>query len=236
MPFTIQAKILRLLQEKSIERLGGKQPIPVDVRIIAATNRDLEAAVKEGKFREDLYYRLKVVSLNLPPLRDRKDDIPLLTDYFMKHHCHDMQTPNPGISEKARNELKSYSWPGNVRELSNTIQKALIFCQGGPLDLKDIMQAIDNIRLSESDPISDGSEKPDAVLRRWIRKQLTADNRENLFETLMDYFGSMVTSEALKKTDGNRSHAAKLLGLSRPTLLSKIEKFNIKIKADVDFY
>jgi len=236
MPFTIQAKILRLLQEKSIERLGGKQPIPVDVRIVAATNRDLETAVKEGHFREDLYYRLKVVSLQLPPLRERKEDIPLLTDYFMKHHCRDMQISNPGISEKARTELSSYFWPGNVRELSNAIQKALIFCKGGPLDVRDIAQAIDHTDLPEMETDTSHPVRPDLIIRKWVQKQLSDHTEDNLFESLMDYFGSVVTSEALKKTEGNRSQAAKLLGLSRPTLLSKIDRYNIKIKADVDFY
>ncbi len=235
MPFSIQAKILRLLQEKSIERLGGKQPIPVDVRIIAATNRDLETAVKEGHFREDLYYRLKVVSLTLPTLRERKEDIPVLTEYFIKQHCKDMNIPNPGISEKAKNELNSHSWPGNVRELSNTIQKALIFCKGGPLDVRDVTQAIDQADLNGGEP-NENPTRPDMIIREWLRKQMTNDPPKNLFDDLIDYFGSMIIREALDKTGGNRSHASKLLGLSRPTLLSKIEKYSIKIKADIDFY
>ena len=132
MPFSIQAKILRLLQEKSIERLGGREPIPVDVRIIAATNRDLEAALAEGRFREDLYYRLKVVTIWLPPLRERAGDIPLLADYFLARFAAEMEVENPGIAEEAKAMLGSHSWPGNVRELANTLQKALIFSRGCP--------------------------------------------------------------------------------------------------------
>ncbi|MCK4729285.1 MAG: sigma-54-dependent Fis family transcriptional regulator, partial [Desulfobacterales bacterium] len=116
MPFSIQAKILRLLQEKSIERLGGSKPVPVDVRIIAATNRDLEAALTEGRFREDLYYRLKVVTISLPPLRERLDDIPLLTDYFLSRFTKEMRLDNPGMTAEGKSVLNDYNWPGNVRE------------------------------------------------------------------------------------------------------------------------
>ena len=141
MPFNIQAKILRLLQEKSIERLGGKETIPVDVRIIAATNRDLETALAKGDFREDLYYRLKVVTIWLPPLRERPGDLPLLTSYLLAHFTSEMGIDNPGITNGALDVLEHYPWPGNVRELANTIQKALIFSRGAPISPEDITQA-----------------------------------------------------------------------------------------------
>ncbi len=142
MPFSIQAKILRLLQEKSIERLGGRQTIPVDVRIIAATNRDLEAALEQGRFREDLYYRLKVVTISLPPLRERREDIPLLTDYFLSRYASELDMNNPGITRAAVATFEDNQWPGNVRELANTIQKALIFSRGAPIQAEDIIQAL----------------------------------------------------------------------------------------------
>ena len=142
MPTTIQAKILRLLQEKNIERLGGRDIIPVDVRIIAATNRDLEAALEAGRFREDLYYRLKVVTITLPPLRERTSDIPLLTDYFLARHADQAGMGSPGITPEAREVLKGNPWPGNIRELSNTIQKVLIFNRGAPIRAEDVSQAI----------------------------------------------------------------------------------------------
>ena len=142
MPFSIQAKILRLLQERSIERLGGREPIPVDVRIIAATNRDLEAALAQGRFREDLYYRLKVVTLWLPPLKERAQDITQLAEYFLARFAKEMVMGNPGTTAEARLLLQNYQWPGNVRELSNAMQKALIFSRGYPIHPEDISRAI----------------------------------------------------------------------------------------------
>ncbi len=224
MPSSIQAKILRLLQEKSIERLGGRETIPVNVRIIAATNRNLESALSEGRFREDLYYRLKVVTIWLPPLHERRADIPLLTAYFLSRYAVEVQMDNPGITEEAVKILKSHPWPGNVRELANTIQKTLIFNRGAPICPEDIIQAI-----SGSIPGKKGSAKDDdKVIRQWIRKSLASKTTENIFDKCMDRFASMLISEALNLTGGNRSRAAKLLGLSRPTLHSKIEKYRLK--------
>ncbi len=224
MPSSIQAKILRLLQEKSIERLGGRETIPVNVRIIAATNRNLESALSEGRFREDLYYRLKVVTIWLPPLRERRADIPLLTAYFLSRYAVEVQMDNPGITEEAVKILKSHPWPGNVRELANTIQKTLIFNRGAPICPEDITQAI-----SGSIPGKrDSAKADDKVIRQWIRKSLASKTTENIFDKCMDRFASMLISEALNLTGGNRSRAAKLLGLSRPTLHSKIEKYRLK--------
>ncbi|WP_246804773.1 sigma-54-dependent transcriptional regulator [Desulfosarcina cetonica] len=132
MPLNLQAKMLRLLQEKSIERLGGRETIPVDVRIIAATNRDLEVQITKGQFREDLYYRLKVITIWLPSLRERTGDIPLLVDYFMTRFSLELGIENPGITREAMSMLVSSPWPGNIRELANTLQKALIFNRGAP--------------------------------------------------------------------------------------------------------
>lgn len=227
MPFSIQSKILRLLQEKSIERLGGREPIPVDVRIIAATNRDLEAGLAEGKFREDLYYRLKVVTIHLPPLRDRLLDIPRLAEYFLDRFSREMDVDNPGMTEEANRVLKNYHWPGNVRELANTIQKALIFSRGYPLRPEDISQVIKGDTAPREGQLNDGA------FRQWARKALLSEDGENKFEILMDQVSGALISEALYITNGNRSRAAKLLGLSRPTLQSKIERYRIKIEASV---
>ena len=228
MPISIQAKILRLLQEKSIERLGGREPIPVDVRIIAATNRDLETAVTEGRFREDLYYRLKVVSLWLPALQDRTGDIPLLADYFLARFATEMGTRNPGMSEEAKVFLSSHPWPGHVRELANAINKALIFSRGGPISMEDISQAVGQ------EPASVQADKSaEDVISQWIRRSLTSGAFDDMFNILVDRFASVLITEALKLTGGNRTRAAKLLGLSRPTLLSKIEKYRLKVGASV---
>jgi two-component system nitrogen regulation response regulator GlnG len=229
MPLSIQAKILRLLQERSIERLGGRETIPVDVRIIAATNRDLEKALTEGRFREDLYYRLKVVTVTMPPLRERMGDLPLLADYFLARLSREMGMSNPGVTEEAKLELASYGWPGNVRELANTIQKALIFSRGCPIGPEDASHAIrgDQTFNLPSDEVTN------QAIRQWIRASLTSGRGDNKFDALMDHFAGILIAEALNLTGGNRSRAAKLLGLSRPTLHSKIEKYDLKIEASV---
>jgi len=229
MPFSIQAKILRLLQERSIERLGGREPIPVDVRIIAATNRDLEAALAQGRFREDLYYRLKVVTLWLPPLKERAQDITLLAEYFLARFANEMSLGNPGITAEAKLLLQNYPWPGNVRELANAMQKALIFSRGYPIDPDDVSRAIGGESLAKEA----GDQQTDDTVRQWVRHTLTAGEGKDVFETCMDHFASLIISEALDLTGGNRSRAAKLLGISRPTLLSKIDKYRLKLETSV---
>jgi nitrogen regulation protein NR(I) len=231
MPFGIQSKILRLLQEKSIERLGGRETIPVDVRIIAATNRDLEAALQRGRFREDLYYRLKVVTISLPPLRQRAEDIPLLADYFLARYAAELDIDNPGITKEAVAVLLSHAWPGNVRELSNTIQKGLIFNRGAPLQPQEILQAVGAGIASGADA---SLRETDQVLRQWARETISSRNEANKFDAIMDHFASILVGEALNMTRGNRSQAARLLGLSRPTLHSKIEKYRLRLKTSVE--
>ncbi len=228
MPFSIQAKILRLLQERSIERLGGRGTIPVDVRIIAATNRDLETALNEGRFRDDLYYRLKVVTILLPPLRERTSDIPLLTEYFISRYASELGMDNRGITKEAMDLLTRHPWPGNIRELGNAIQKALIFNRGTPIHTEEIAQAISGENLGTLP-----DETTDQVVRKWAREALSVKNEKNLFDSCMDNIASILISEALILSGGNRSRAAKLLGISRPTLHSKIEKYNLKIETSV---
>ncbi|MFH1242427.1 MAG: sigma-54 dependent transcriptional regulator [Pseudomonadota bacterium] len=229
MPSSIQAKILRLLQEKNIERLGGRDTISVDVRIIAATNRDLEAALAEGRFREDLYYRLKVVTIWLPPLRERPGDIPHLIEYFLSRHTEETGVENPGITKDAMDMLNNYSWPGNVRELANTLQKSLIFNRGGPLGPDDIAQSI-GVQRQGKKPLDEDRHQ---VVKEWVRQALTSSKEDKVFDSCMNRFASTIICEALNLTGGNRSRAAKLLGLSRPTLHSKIEKYRIKFERRV---
>ncbi|MGD9876717.1 sigma-54-dependent transcriptional regulator [Desulfococcus sp.] len=229
MPVTLQSKMLRLLQEKSIERLGGRETIPTNVRIIAATNRDLEKAIAEGRFREDLYYRLKVVTIWLPPLAKRSDDIPLLAEYFLARYAGKNGIDNPGITEEAKTLLKGYRWPGNVREISNVIQKALIFNRGTPLSPEDI-----TLSVTEKPSVKEtGTRDLDEALRQMIRKELMNPSDKHLFDACIDRFSGILIGEALSMTDGNRSRAAKLLGLSRPTLHAKIDKYKIRIETTV---
>jgi len=229
MPLSIQAKILRLLQEKSIERLGGRNTIPVNVRIIAATNRDLESAIAKGRFREDLYYRLKVVSIFLPLLKDRLEDIPALTDFFLARYSQEAKVENPGITKKAKAFLATNLWKGNVRELGNTIQKALIFNRGAAICKEDILQAIQGNNVCNSV----NYEKDEKAMRHWARKMLASPSNEKRFDHCMDRFADIIICEALNLTGGNRSQTAKLLGLSRPTLHSKIEKYGLELKTSV---
>jgi nitrogen regulation protein NR(I) len=229
MPFSLQSKMLRLLQERSIERLGGRETIPVDVRIIAATNRNLETAIEAGRFREDLYYRLKVVTVWLPPLKDRSGDIPLLSEYFLSRFFKELGMDCPGITPEAEQLLAGYPWPGNVRELANTIQKTVIFNRGTPLSADDISHAV-----SEKSPANeDINEKHDLMQRRILHHALMTRTGENVFDTIMDQVAGIIISEALNLSGGNRSRAAKLLGLSRPTLHSKIEKYGLKFETYV---
>jgi DNA-binding NtrC family response regulator len=229
MPPPIQAKILRLLQERQIERLGGKLPIPVDVRIIAATNRDLEKAVASGEFREDLYYRLNVVSLTLPPLRERREDIPLLGGHFVEKFAKELNMPNPGLTDRAKAALQDFPWPGNVRELGNMMQKALIFSRGLPIDAEDIAALLGGA-VSTSGGLDENTEES---VVRWVRHALLAEPGDGLFESLGDRFCAIVIREALTLTGGNRTRASKLLGMSRPTLIARIEKYGLKVEASV---
>ncbi|MBL0715147.1 MAG: sigma-54-dependent Fis family transcriptional regulator [Desulfosarcina sp.] len=229
MPVNLQTKILRLLQEKKIERLGGRETIPVDVRIIAATNRDLESLISQDLFREDLYYRLKVISIGLPPLRERITDIPLLAEYFLGRFVAQLGVKNPGITRGALSMLTNNTWPGNVRELANTLQKTLIFNRGAPIGPDDITAALagkDHLPRAENGSL-------ESEVRRWFHDAAQAERTENLYDSCMDFFARILIHEALSYTGGNRSRAAKLLGMSRPTLHAKIDKYHLKIKTSV---
>ncbi len=223
MPLNIQAKILRLLQEKQFERLGGGSSISADVRILAATNMDLEKGVASGQFREDLYYRLNVVTIALPLLRRRNGDVFELADHFLDHLSAEMEMVNPGLDEDGKEFLSTHDWPGNVRELSNTIQKALIFNRGAPITREELTQAI-----GQSSDRNNSADSFEQAFRAEIRRVITKHAGENGFELLMDYTGRLVVGEALKITDGNRTRAAKLLGMTRPTLTARIEKYGLK--------
>ena len=228
MPLNIQAKILRLLQEKNIERLGGEETIPVDVRIIAAPNKNLEQAILDGKFREDLYFRLKVVTIELPPLRERKEDIHPLIAFYLNKFSTELKIDNPGIQAEALAVLNRYEWPGNIRELSNMIQKVLIFNRGAPVSASDLEQIIE-----KKDRARQTGDIELTTIRNWVRQLLAGPSGSCSFDDVMDTVSGIVIAEALKATNGNRTQAAKLLGLSRPTLHAKIEKHNIKLKTEI---
>ena len=194
----LQTKLLRFLQEREFERIGGTKPISVDVRIIAATNRELNNAVREGKFREDLYYRLNVVLLMLPPLRERGEDIPGLANYFLKRSALETKKNFTGITQEALKKLVVYPWPGNVRELANVIESAVVLGQGPELTLHDL-------------PAKVVAPEPKAIRDGFSYHGAIDDYRRELIE------------KTLAQTQGNRAAAAKILGLQR-TYLSRLIK------------
>ncbi len=226
MPIGVQAKLLRLLQERQIERLGGRDPISVDVRIIAATNRDLEQAVAEGRFREDLFYRLNVVSLHLPPLRERREDIPHLAKHFIGRLSQEMEIPAPDFTDEALSLLSAHSWQGNVRQLRNLLQRTLIFNRGAAINGQDIVRAMHTGADSQAAVLSSAVATP--ALAEYVRQFLSSNTGDNAFDSLMDEMGALVVKEALTLCGGNRSRTAKILGLSRPTLLAKIDKYSVQ--------
>jgi len=199
----LQAKLLRFLQEREFERVGGVTPISVDVRIIAATNRNLERFVKEGRFRTDLYYRLNVVAIHLPPLRERRKDIPVLSQYFLRKHSAAIKTNITGISEEARRKLEAYDWPGNVRELANVIERAVVLGSGPTVTLEDLPGRI-----------AAGRTTP-APASQSYREGLNAARKELILK-------------ALATTRGNRSAAAKILGLEAKYLFKLIKSLEIE--------
>jgi len=222
-----QAKILRVLQERRFERLGGSESIAVDVRLIAATNKDLERGIREGNFRPDLYYRLKVVSLNLPPLRERREDIPELARYFIQRFRDGINFQVREISAKAMERLMRHPWPGNVRELENAVKRAMVIAKGNILLPEDF---------SFEGPGAEGSLAADAgdfekrveILMEPVFKVLAGRSRESPEADLMSSVEKILIKRALQETGGNQVQAALLLGMSRNTLRSKIERYRIR--------
>jgi transcriptional regulator with PAS, ATPase and Fis domain len=226
----LQAKLLRVLQEKEFEPVGGLKPIKADVRIVAATHRNLEEAVRTGSFREDLYYRLSVVPLQIPPLRERKEDIPLLIEKFMQVYNRGRKRGLTGFSADAMAALKNYAWPGNVRELENLVQRLTILHADGlvrgadlpekyreGLNLEDLAeeQVAEAVTTSEAAALSGRGEG--VPIPEPLEDQ--AD-----FNALVSDFEDRLILQALSRTGGNKKEAAALLNLKRTTLLEKIKK------------
>lgn len=206
LPLSAQNKLLRVLQTGEIERVGGTTTKKVDVRIIAATNEDLRRAIKEKRFRDDLYFRLTTFPIRIPPLRERRDDIPLLMDYFLAHTCNRHHKHVPGFTEKALDKLLQYDFPGNVRELEQMIERAVILVQEG--------QAIDSLELTTQEALLfDEPHQDDELLEAFWQSKLSLPEIE---EKLLQ--------RALKETGGNYAKAAKLLGLSRPQVVYRAKK------------
>lgn len=201
MSMTLQAKLLRVLQEFEIDRVGGKEPIPIDVRVISTTNLDLMKAINEGKFREDLFYRLNVIPIKMPPLRGRKGDIELLTEYFLKLYAEKNNKNIKKISKETMEIISAKRWKGNVRELQNTIERSVLLCQGETVKKEHLI--LDEVEFSHA-------------------------RLENAPSTTLEEMERRLISRTLDETQGNRTHAARALGISIRTLRNKLKEYKEK--------
>lgn len=204
----LQVKLLRVLQEEEIRPVGESKPIHVDVRIIAATSRDIEASVRKGEFREDLYYRLNVIRVKVPPLRERQEDIPLLVNHFLALFSKEMGKPAYRIERETMQHLSAYAWPGNVRELENVIERAVILCKSDTITSRELPS---NILGGEAMDAAHEANHPASLSLRDARQKIETE----------------LILKALRATNGNRTHAAKLLDISHRALLYKIKEYGI---------
>ncbi len=209
-PIEMQVKLLRVLQEREYERVGGEETISVDVRLICATKVDLAILVKQGKFREDLYYRLNVVAINLPALRERKEDIPLLINYFIKKYSKRLKISRPDISQDTLDLLMKYHWPGNVRELENVVEHALVFTSNNKMTVQSLPE---NLKKFES-----ASDK--------IHLDLKEKDKIDFQDEIAEFERNLI-KWAYKKADGNQINMAEILGIPRTTLRNKMIKLNL---------
>src|SRR6266567_9005401 len=207
---SMQAKLLRALQERRIRRVGGTFEMPIDVRVVAATNRDLRAMVSDGRFRDDLYYRINVLSIDVPPLRERREDIPVLIDYFLKKHTRNTSRLVRGLTPETRKLMVEYSWPGNVRQLESAIERAILLCEGDQITVEDLPSEV----RQEVGPAAEGAFKLPAE----------GINFEDVERNLI--------TQAMEQTEYNITKSAKLLGLTFRTLQYRLEKFGIKKPED----
>ena len=220
-----QVKLLRVLQEKCIQRLGGKDTIPVDVRVLAATHRDLEQEIRAKRFREDLYYRLTVVVISLPALRERKEDIPELVKYFLRKYAGEFGVPDPSIRSEALDFLRAENWPGNVRELENAVRKMLLVAQGYTINVEHVRAALARVPSS--------GEPGQLTLREYVDHLLTGAQRGELQDThalLLQAAEKELFSRAIELAHGNQAKAARWVGVSRLTMREKLFQFGLHPK------
>jgi DNA-binding NtrC family response regulator len=216
LPLSLQAKILRALEEKRFERIGGTAPLQVDVRVVAATNRNLKAAVAARQYREDLYFRLSVFPITIPPLRERPDDIPMLARYFIERYCRDLNKKPLAFAPSAVEELAAYSWPGNVRELQNCIERAVILTDGDTIHARHL-----NLSFRNAQPMEPVEESP------WARIDLSGSMADASRRVLTEVERRKIEL-ALKESAGNRNRAAEVLQVSYKTLVAKLREFGME--------
>ena len=230
LPIEVQMKLLRVLQEREVEPMGGTATHAVDVRIIAATNRRLETAIAQKSFREDLYYRLNVIPISLPPLRERKEDIPELIDLFTRQFVEEYQLPEIGISTEVIKQLTTYDWPGNVRELENAIKRALVMCSGQMLLLEHFDPILEKL-LPISEP-GNLNAQVQAILQghveQYMEQYMASDEPTGeLYAEIRALFEKPLFKIVLEHTNGNRSKASDILGINRNTLHTKLVEYEL---------
>jgi two-component system response regulator AtoC len=225
-----QTKLLRIIQEREFERIGSNVPIKIDIRLIAATNRNLSEEVASGKFREDLYYRLNVIHIHMPPLRERKDDIPLLVEHFLAKFRHAPNSIPTSITEEALAKLVAYDWPGNVRELENAIERAVVLSRGNPITLEhlpfgDRREARDRARLS--DRRSRLEHEADAELADYEGAQANGNGASGTLKDRVAALEKQLIVDALERAGGDQAVAAEQLGLARRTFATKLKEHGL---------
>jgi len=223
-----QTKILRVLQSGTFERVGGNQPIQVNVRVIAATNKPLEQAVAARQFREDLFYRLNVVRIHIPPLRDRREDVRLLVNYFLERIAREQQRKPKSIAAGVIRMLEKYHWPGNVRELENAIRRAHVMAKSDAILLGDLPAEISGQGGGGAPPPPSGDVGVAATDTAALARQLFQWARRDPKLKVIPAVERELVIQALKETNNNQVHAARLLGITRATLRKRIEKFGIR--------
>jgi transcriptional regulator with PAS, ATPase and Fis domain len=208
MPLALQSKLLRVLQDREFHRVGGTRTIRVNIRVVAATNKDLKQAVKAGTFREDLYFRLNVVAFTLPPLRERPEDLPLLADFFLKRHAREAKRPNMTLTPAAMAAISHYAWPGNIRELDNALARAVVLSDGEAIEPEELaLPAFDELAAPPSDHPADYELLP--------------------YHESMEQHSRFIIQQALKRTGGSQTRAAEFLKLQRTYLARLIKQKNI---------
>lgn len=231
MPLALQSKILRLIQDQRFERVGGNETIQTDVRIITATHRDLEQMSETGKFRNDLYYRLNVYEIVIPPLRDRLEDLPLLAGHFLKRASEELEKNVSRISGEAMDTLRGYEWPGNIRELQTVLKKAVLNASG-PLLLPEFLPAPLRV-VPASDPVPTSPAASGSDWDHFVDSRLS-DGTDALYDETVERMERWLITRVLRHTSGNQVKAASLLGITRTTLRSKLGKLGISIEKVVE--
>ncbi|MCC6546850.1 sigma-54-dependent Fis family transcriptional regulator [Candidatus Sumerlaeota bacterium] len=230
MSLPLQAKLLRVLQEREIERVGSTKTIKVDLRVIAATNRDLAKMVEKGEFREDLYYRLNVLPIHLPPLRKRRDDIPILIDHFIEEYNPKLKRNVTSVEDLALQKLLNYSWPGNIRELENTMQRVMLMSQGNTIRLADLpatLKGTQQLASSAREMPPGGEALEDLDLRSVLNTDDFGQPLADRLQIITDHIEKYLIRAALKKTKGHRQDTADLLSMSRKSLHNKMVRYGL---------